>query len=103
MEYRPTVHGGLTTFRLDRLIGFVTTPANSVLRSRAELTLKTLRVLGPPRHQDNTLPMQFTAHVSLGQKPIGCRATLDATGFVTLAFDSPLALTAGDRLEVDIH
>ena len=103
MEYRPTVHGGLTTFRLDRLIGFVTTPANSVLRSRAELTLKTLRVLGPPRHQDNTLPMQFTAHVSLGQKPIGCRSTLDAAGFVTLAFDSPLMLTAGDRLEVDIH
>ena len=28
MEYRPTVHGGVTTFRLDRLIGFVTTPAS---------------------------------------------------------------------------
>ena len=103
MEYRPTVHGGVTTFRLDRLIGFATSPTNSTLRNRAELTLKILRVLGPPRRQDNTLPTQFTAHVSLGQKPIGCRAALDAAGFVTLTFDSPLTLTAGDRLEVDMH
>ncbi len=103
VEYRPTAHGGITSFRLDRLIGFVTTPSAGLLRSRAELTLKTLRVLSPPRLVNNTVPTRFAAYVSVGQKPIGCRAAQDAEGYITLAFDSPLALTAGDRLEVDVH
>ena len=103
MEFRPAVHGGTTTFRLDRLIGFVVTPGNALLKNKAVLTLKTLRVLGPPRRENNTRPLQITAHVSQGEKPIGCTATLDSGGFVTLTFDSLLKMTAGDRLEVDIH
>lgn len=103
MEYRPSAHGGVTTFRLDRLIGFITSPALQSLRNRAELTLKTLRVQGPPRRENNALPATFTAHISIGTKPIGSRSVLDKDGLVTLTFDSPLTLTAGDRLEVDIH
>ena len=103
MEYRPTAHGGVTTLRLDRLIGFVTSSAPKSLLDRAQLTLKTLRVQGPPRRQDNALPATFTAHISVGTKSIGSRSVLDTDGFVTLTFDSPLSLTAGDRLEVDIH
>ncbi len=103
MEYRPSAHGGVTTFRLDRLIGFVASPTPQALRNRAELTLNSLRVQGPPRRANNALPSEFTAHVSVGTKPIGARSILDKEGFVTLAFDSPLTLTAGDRLEVDIH
>ena len=103
MEYRPTAHGGVTTFRLDRLIGFIATPALDALSNRAELTLKTLRVQGPPRRENNVLPATFAAHVSVGTKSIGSRSVLDKDGFVTLTFDSPLTLTAGDRLEVDIH
>ena len=109
MEYRPTAHGGITSFRLDRLIGFVTTPRTALLRNRAELTLKSLRVLGPPRLENNqnngisVVPTKFEAYVSVGQRPIGCRATQSADGYITLAFDTPLTMTAGDRLEVDVH
>ena len=103
MEYRPTARGGVTTFRLDRLIGFIASPALQSLRNRAELTLNTLRVQGPPRRENNALPATFTVHASVGTKAIGSRSVLDKDGLVTLTFDSPLTLTAGDRLEVDIH
>ncbi len=103
MEYRPTARGGVTTFRLDRLIGFMASPALQSLRNRAELTLNTLRVQGPPHRENNALPATFTAHASVGTKAIGSRSVLDKDGLVTLTFDSPLTLTAGDRLEVDIH
>ena len=103
MEFRPAVHGGVTIFRLDRLIGFIAASGSALLKNKAVLTLKTLRVLGPPRRQDGSRPVQITARVAQGQKPIGCTATLDAKGVVTLTFDSLLKMTAGDRLEVEIH
>jgi non-lysosomal glucosylceramidase len=104
LEYKPTAHGGLINFRLDRLLS-VGTEETSKHRKfvRAELTLRSLRVPGPPTLPAGTADTPRTAYVSVGLRPIGFRTETDAAGNLTLTFDTPLALVAGDRLQIDVH
>jgi hypothetical protein len=43
------------------------------------------------------------AHVSRGNTPLGVRTVQDRTGDYILTFETPVALAAGDRLEIDVH
>jgi hypothetical protein len=46
---------------------------------------------------------ELTAHVTFGQNPVGTRQARDTDGTVIVTFDAPVALAAGDRLEIDLH
>ena len=106
LEYKPRAHGGLITFRLDRLIPShaartLKHPASNMPNaSSAEVLVSTLRVPGPPPGDSSPL----TVHISLFQTPQGSKTAVDpATGDLILTLDTPLALTAGDRLEIEVH
>lgn len=117
LEFTPTAHGSLTNFRLDRMIGLQSTvssadrPAGQSSkpagrkRSQSELTLASIRVLGPSLRvgEKNTPGLKYEAHVSRGTRALGARTVFDALGNATITFDTPVVLTAGDRLEIDIH
>ncbi len=104
LEYKPTAHGGLLNLSIDRLlaIGSITTSKRTKF-VRSELVLRSLKVPGPPPRPDEALSPPRSAYVSVGVLPIGCKTESDAAGNLTLTFDTPLALTAGDRLQVDVH
>ena len=98
IEFKPLVHGGLLTFRLDRFI------ASSALKPGRKsgvtgLVLRSLRVPGLPKGTA-TPPV---VHASLGPNPLGVRTVADSSGDLIVLFATPLSLSAGDRLEVDIH
>ncbi len=98
LEFKPLVHGALLTFRLDR---FIAPPVWKPER-RSGLTtliLRSLRVPGSPAGA--TAPP--VVHASLGPNPLGVRTVADSSGDLIIMFASPLSLSAGDRLEVDIH
>ena len=100
MEYKPTAHGGLTTFRLDRLV--VPAPVGSKRKTQvnAQLIISALRVPAPPRSDLSPT----TVHVSVRQEPLGFHLTPDAAGNTLLiTLDTPRPLFAGDRIEVDAH
>ncbi len=99
VTFRPTARGGVLTFRLDRLLPLsATTPAQRAV-GKASLILRSLRVPGPPRPV-RAVP---TAHVSLRRVPVGSRAALETDGTLLVTFDAPQTLSAGDRLEIDVH
>ena len=100
MEYKPTAHGGLTTFRLDRLV--LSPPPGSKRKTQinAQLIISALRVPAPPRSDLSPT----TVHVSVRQEPLGFHLTPDAAGNTLLiTLDTPRPLFAGDRIEVDVH
>jgi hypothetical protein len=106
VEYKPTAHGGLLNLRIDRL--FPLTGATEAGHGkfsfvRPVLTLNSLKVPGPPLSDGDRPAIPRTAYVSVGLRPRGCRAESDAAGNLTLTFDTPLSLSAGDRLQVDVH
>ncbi len=120
LEFTPTAHGSLTNFRLDRMIGLQSTvasissanpPANQSSNSTAkrhsqsELILASIRVLGPPLRagQKSVSGLHYEAHVSRGTRALGARTVFDALGNATITFDTPVVLTPGDRLEIDIR
>ena len=106
LDYKPRAHGELITFRLDR---FIASHADRLLKrsasdtpnaSNAQLLVAALRVPGPPSGDNSPL----TVHISLFQTPQGSKTAVDpATGDLILTLDTPLALTAGDRLEIEVH
>ncbi|MDW8208956.1 MAG: GH116 family glycosyl-hydrolase [Chloroherpetonaceae bacterium] len=95
LEYRPSARGGMLTLRIDRLMGGAAMSGQEGT-GRAKLTLRTLRVPGPPR----PVPPQFSVFVSVGQTPIGHRFIREPEGHLLLTLDVPLSLDAGDRLEI---
>jgi uncharacterized protein (DUF608 family) len=98
VEFKPLVHGALLTFRLDR---FIAPPALKPDRKSGQthLTLRSLRVPGLPMG-GATVPV---VHASLGPNPLGVRTVADSSGDLIVTFATPLSLSAGDRLEVNIH
>ena len=98
VEFKPLAHGALLTFRLDR---FIAPPPLKPDRKSGltRLTLRSLRVPGLP--PGATAPP--VVHASLGPNPLGVRIVADSSGDLILMFATPLSLSAGDRLEVDIH
>lgn len=98
VEFKPLVHGAQLTFRLDR---FIAPPALKPDRKSGltRLTLRSLRVPGLPA---GAAPSPVV-HVSLGPNPLGVRTTADSSGDLIIMFATPLSLSAGDRLEVEIH
>ena len=98
LEFKPRVHGALLTFRLDR---FVAPPALKPGRKSGltRLILRSLRVPGLPAGA-TTLPV---VHAGLGPNPLGVRTVADSSGDLIVMFATPLSLSAGDRLEIDIH
>lgn len=98
LDFKPLAHGALLTFRLDR---FIAPPALKPDRRSGltQLTLRSLRVPGLPTGA--TSPP--VVHASLGPKPLGVRTIADSSGDLIIMFATPLSLSAGDRLEVDIH
>ncbi len=100
IEFRPTAHGGLTTFRLDRLIVPALSGGKRGAKSNAQLVVSTLRVPAPPRNDLSPT----TVHVSVRQEPLGFHLTPDTAGnTLFIKLDTPRPLFAGDRLEVDVH
>jgi uncharacterized protein (DUF608 family) len=104
LEYKPTAHGGLLNLRIDRLLA-IGEEENAKHRQfvRPELVLRSLRVPGPPLLPGGAPGQPRAAYVSVGLRPIGCRTESDAAGNLTLTFDTPLALSTGDRLQIDVH
>ena len=99
MEYKPTAHGGLTTFRMDRLI-ISAASSKRKTQANAQLIISALRVPAPPRSDLSPT----TVHVSVRQEPLGFHLTPDAVGNTLLiTLDTPRPLFAGDRIEVDVH
>ncbi|MCW3096671.1 MAG: putative bile acid beta-glucosidase [Chthonomonadaceae bacterium] len=98
VEFKPLAHGALVTFRLDR---FIAPPALKPDRKSGltRLTLRSLRVPGLPQGAAGP-PV---VHASLGPNPLGVRTVADSSGDLIVMFATPLSLSAGDRLEVDIH
>jgi uncharacterized protein (DUF608 family) len=98
VEFKPLAHGALLTFRLDR---FIAPPALRPDRTSGltRLSLRSLRVPGLP--SGATAPP--VVHASLGPNPLGVRTVADSSGDMIVLFATPLSLSAGDRLEVDIH
>ncbi|KAG8526088.1 uncharacterized protein KY384_000080 [Bacidia gigantensis] len=87
MEYRPTAHGGLTTFRLDRLV--VSAPSGSDRKTQAngQLLIAALRVPAPPRADLSPT----TVHVSVRQESLGFHLTPEpATNTLLITLDTPL-------------
>jgi uncharacterized protein (DUF608 family) len=106
LEYKPTAHGGLLNLRIDCLFpldGGRATRQSLFSFVTPALTLRSLRVPGPPLSAGGQPETPRTAYVSVGLRPRGCRTESDAAGNLTLTFDTPLSLSAGDRLQVDIH
>ena len=100
MEYKPTAHGGLTTFRLDRLVVAAPTGSKRKTQSNAQLMIAALRVPAPPRSDLSPA----TVHVSVRQEPLGFHLTPDAAGNTLLiTLDTPRPLFAGDRIEINVH
>lgn len=98
VEFKPLAHGVLLTFRLDR---FIAPPALKPDRKSGltRLTLRSLRVPGLP----SGAAAPPVVHASLGPNPLGVRTAADSSGDLILMFATPLSLSAGDRLEVNIH
>ena len=100
MEYRPTAHGGLTTFRLDRLIASASRGPKSRTILKTQLIVAALRVPAPPRSDNSPI----TVHVSVRQEPLGFHLTPEpATNTLLIVLETPRPLFAGDKLEVDVH
>lgn len=98
LDFKPLVHGAQLTFRLDR---FIAPPQLKPGRKSGptRLTLRSIRVPGLPTGA--TAPP--VVHASLGPNPLGVRTVADSSGDLIVMFATPLSLSAGDRLEVDIH
>ena len=104
LEYKPTAKGGLVTFRLERLFALPSVTPSRKLNVKAILTLKSIRIPGPPRRPAGSpLVSQPVPHVSLGRAPIGVRSVAEPDGSLRLVFETPLSMSAGDRLEIDLH
>ncbi len=101
LEYKPTVHGGMLGLRIDRLIDRGGVGFKGLNEGRSGLTLRALRVPGRPTDAGN--PAENETHVSVGRKPLGFKAVREPSGSLLLTLDTPLTLTAGDRLQVEVH
>ncbi|HLJ54986.1 MAG TPA: hypothetical protein VKT77_08085, partial [Chthonomonadaceae bacterium] len=104
MEFRPTARGGVTSLRIDRLIALPAAVQGGRLSRASALLVTRIRVPGPPPRPAGAAPVEApVAHVSRGTTPLGVRSARDPNGDFVLTFDTPAILTAGDRLEIDIH
>ena len=100
IEFRPTAHGGLLSFRLDRLVVMAASGAKRKTQTNAQLTIAALRVPAPPRADLSPT----TVHVSVRQEPLGFHITQEpATNTLLITLDTPRPLFAGDRIEIDVH
>lgn len=99
-QFRPTVHGGTLNLRVERVFGVLTADAGKP--GAADVTLRSILVPGPPpgAHQPASTS---SAHVSVRERPIGARSIPEPDGSIRLVFDTPLTLTAGDELQVEVH
>ena len=104
LEFRPTARGGVTSLRIDRLIALPAATASRRLSGSAGLLLTRIRIPGPPERPGNAPAAELpVAHVSRGTAPLGVTTTRDRSGDFILIFETPVMLTAGDRLEIDLH
>ena len=104
MEYHPTARGGNTSLRIDRLIALPAATATRRLSGTAGLLITRIRISGPPPRPANAPAAEPpVAHVSRGTTPLGVKSSRTSSGDYILAFESPVILTAGDRLEIDLH
>lgn len=106
IEFKPTAHGGLVTLRIERTIALTPIHASHHFAGNIggpTLSVRQLRVPGPPPIKGQKAPPMVTVHVSLGPNPIGCQVSQESSGDLTLTFDTPLSLVAGNFLEVDVH
>ena len=104
MEYHPTARGGVTSLRIDRLIALPAATPTKRFGPSAGLVINRIRVPGPPpRPASAPAIAPPVAHVSRGTTPLGVRSTRDRYGDFILEFETPVKLSAGDRLEIDVH
>ena len=104
MEFKPTAKGELITFRLDRLFALPSVTPSRKFSIRAVLALSVVRIPGPPSRPAGSAPLPSpVAHVSLGRVPIGVKTFGETDGSLRLVFETPLTMSAGDRLEIDLH
>ena len=103
IEYKPTAKGGITTFRLDRIIALPSESPSRQLSVKSILQLKAVVISGPPMRISGSSIQSPTPHVSLGRLPVGVTAQIQPDGSYFLTFGAPLAMSAGDRLEIDLH
>ena len=90
LDYRPTPRRSVLSFRLDRTIPGATRPVR--LQSGVGLTLKRVII---PTHGDG-MPQVFA---SIGRGPVPGKAEKDPEGRIAFTFETPVKLTAGQRLE----
>jgi hypothetical protein len=104
LEYRPTARGGVTSLRVERLIALPAAAPTKRFSPSAGLVINRIRVPGPPqRPVDAPAIAPPFAHVSRGTTPLGVKSTRDRFGDFILEFETPVRLSAGDRLEIDVH
>jgi uncharacterized protein (DUF608 family) len=104
LEFRPSARGGVTSLRVDRLMALPAATASGRLSGSAGLLVTALRVAGPPPRPANAPPVPSpVAHVSRGTTPLGVKSARDRFGDYIITFETPVRLTAGDRLEIDLH
>lgn len=101
LEYKPLARGSVLTFRLDRLFTLRPTTPRRKFSGGPELVVRSLRVPDvSPRPTNAGAPR---ARVSIGQKPLGCVTTREASEELLITLDSPLTMNAGDRLEIVVQ
>src|SRR5262249_38374228 len=101
LDYKPTPRGGNITLRVCRLIPRQGATPLARVTGKPPLVPTSFRSPGPsstaPTRPDNPRP---TVLVSLGSNPIGHRVAPAPFGDLLITFETPLTLSAGDRLEV---
>jgi hypothetical protein len=104
LEFRPTARGGVTSLRVDRLIALPAATTTGRLSGSAGLIVTRVRIPGPPPRAAGAAQGEPpVAHASRGTTPLGVKTLRDKTGDFILVFETPVRLTAGDRLEIDLH
>lgn len=104
LEYKPSAKGGVATFRLDRLFALPSETPSRKFSVKAILNLNSIWIPGPPpRPAGSALVPLSVPHVSLGRAPIGVKFVTERDGSIRLTFETPISMSAGDRLEIDLH
>lgn len=109
LDFKPDAHGGLIAFQVSRVLNFGKASANKdesamgSLLSHADLSLRSLQIPGPPIRVGGGASSNYAVYISKGRVTIGAKSVRNPDGTITLTFDTPLLLTAGDRLAVDLH
>lgn len=108
LHYTPTARGEYIRFVIERLFapGPIDYPASPVLLAKLpapHLSVKQLLLPAVAQFPGLKLKAPPEVHISLNDRPLGYRVESISPSTLRIEFDTPLLLTSGDRLLVEVH